>query len=112
MERYTGRPVVGEKIGIVRSFGGSGKEMGDLPGDWICRTLGMNGVGEDDGRRDAVVDATAVYSEGVYFEESIWRGIGSVKNAVELIILKVGLGAYCTIPCALYSVKQCNKNTS
>ena len=93
MERYTGRPVAGEKIAIVRFLGGIGSEMGDFPGAWICRMLfGMNSEAGD-GRRDALVDGTAVVvenSEGEYFEEEIrWRGIDLVEAAVELIILVV-----------------------
>lgn len=35
IERYTGREVVRENIGMVSSEDGNGKEIGPLPFDWI-----------------------------------------------------------------------------
>ena len=81
-------------MGIARCFGGSGRDMGDLPGDWIWRVLvAVKFVPLVAGRRDAVVEARVgevVCSEGVYFEkERRRRGIGSTQEVVELIILLV-----------------------
>lgn len=85
---------MGEKIGIVSSLVGIGKDIGDLPQAWICSVLvGMNCVESEEGRREAVVDASVgvVYSEGVYFEEEMrTSGIGSDFEAVEVVMSEIG----------------------
>lgn len=100
---------MGEKMGIVSSLVGMGKDMGDLPEAWICSVLvGMNCVESEEGRREAVVDASVgvVYSEGVYFEEGMrTSGMGSAEDMVELIILNVQWGC---ILCDFFSLSLRN----
>jgi hypothetical protein len=79
-------------MGIARCFGESGRDIGDLPGDWIWSVpVAMKVAPVVAGTRDTVVKARVgevVCSEGVYFEgERRRRGIGSTEEAVELIIL-------------------------
>jgi hypothetical protein len=103
MERYAGRERVGEreKMGMVRCFGGRGREKGDLPGDWICREVVDMKCVLDVGMRVAVVDARVdVSPSSLYFEEwverSLWRGTCSYMEmaVVVAVILYEEIGQY------------------
>jgi hypothetical protein len=73
MERYTGRRVVVEKIGMVKSLTGEGRRKRAFPWVWICRLeVGRNGgVGARRERVVEIVEGARVEGVKVVFEPTV-----------------------------------------